>query len=85
MGVIRLAYNLVTAFQRTCLQESWQNLTLGKLRYKHKGVGSPPEVRVVVRVVVIDIDNTTRYTDLAPDRFKDFRQDQKSANRLKDL
>ena len=31
--IIRLAYNLVTAFQRNCLQESWQNLTLGKLRY----------------------------------------------------
>ena len=34
LEVIRLAYNLVTAFQRTSLQESWQNLTLGKLRYK---------------------------------------------------
>jgi Transposase DDE domain group 1 len=34
LEVIRLAYNLVTAFQRTCLQESWQQLTLGKLRYK---------------------------------------------------
>jgi hypothetical protein len=32
--VIRLAYNLVTAFQRTCLPEIWQNLTLSKLRYK---------------------------------------------------
>ena len=32
--IIRLAYNLVTAFQRNCLQESWQNLTLTKLRYK---------------------------------------------------
>ena len=32
--VIRLAYNLVTAFQRTCLPEVWQNLTLSKLRYK---------------------------------------------------
>ncbi len=34
LEIIRLAYNLVTAFQRTCLQESWQNLTLKKLRYK---------------------------------------------------
>jgi hypothetical protein len=25
---------LVTAFQRNCLQESWQNLTLQKLRYQ---------------------------------------------------
>lgn len=29
--VIRLAYNLVTAFQRTCLPEAWQRLTLAKL------------------------------------------------------
>jgi hypothetical protein len=34
LEIIRLAYNLVTAFQRNCLQESWQNLTLAKLRYK---------------------------------------------------
>jgi hypothetical protein len=34
LEVIRLAYNLVTAFQRTCLPEPWQNLTLTKLRYK---------------------------------------------------
>ena len=32
--IIRLAYNLVTAFQRTCLPEPWQNLTLQRLRYK---------------------------------------------------
>ena len=34
LEIIRLAYNLVTAFQRTCLQESWQTLTLSKLRFK---------------------------------------------------
>lgn len=34
LEVIRLAYNLVTAFQRTCLPEPWQNLTLTKLRHK---------------------------------------------------
>jgi len=34
LEIIRLAYNLVTAFQRCCLQESWQNLTLVKLRHK---------------------------------------------------
>jgi hypothetical protein len=34
LEIIRLAYNLVTAFQRNCLQDSWQNLTLEKLRYK---------------------------------------------------
>lgn len=34
LEVIRLAYNLVTAFQRTCLPESWQSHTLQKLRFK---------------------------------------------------
>jgi Transposase DDE domain group 1 len=34
LEVVRLAYNLVTAFQRTCLPEEWQNLTLSKLRHK---------------------------------------------------
>ena len=34
LEIIRLAYNLVTAFQRNCLQDSWQNPTLTKLRYK---------------------------------------------------
>src|ERR1019366_3683278 len=28
LEVVRLAYNLVTAFQRTCLPEEWQSLTL---------------------------------------------------------
>jgi DDE family transposase len=28
LEIIRLAYNLVTAFQRNCLQASWQSLTL---------------------------------------------------------
>jgi len=34
MEVVRLAYNLVTAFQRTCLPEGWQSLTLSKLRHR---------------------------------------------------
>jgi hypothetical protein len=34
LEVIRLAYNLVTAFQRSCLPEGWRDLTLSKLRYK---------------------------------------------------
>ena len=34
LEVIRLAYNLVTAFQRTCLPSEWQDLTLGTLRYR---------------------------------------------------
>jgi hypothetical protein len=32
--IIRLAYNLVTAFQRACLYDSWQTLTLQRLRHK---------------------------------------------------
>ena len=34
LEVVRLAYNLVTAFQRTCLPEGWQFLTLSKLRHR---------------------------------------------------
>ena len=34
LEIIRLAYNLVTAFQRTCLPEDWQALTLKTLRYR---------------------------------------------------
>jgi len=34
LEIIRLVYNLVTAVQRNCLQDSWQNLTLEKLHYK---------------------------------------------------
>lgn len=34
LELIRLAYNLVTAFQRTCLPEDWQDLTLRTLRYR---------------------------------------------------
>jgi hypothetical protein len=34
LEVIRLAYNLVTAFQRTCLPEDWRSLTLSKLRHR---------------------------------------------------
>jgi hypothetical protein len=34
LEIIRLAYNLVTAFQRQCLPEEWQNLNLSTLRYK---------------------------------------------------
>ena len=34
LEVVRLAYNLVTAFQRTGLPEEWQTLTLSKLRHR---------------------------------------------------
>lgn len=33
LEMIRLAYNLVTVFQRTCLPEDWQSYTLSQLRY----------------------------------------------------
>jgi hypothetical protein len=34
LEIIRLAYNLVTAFQRMCAPEEWQALTLSKLRHR---------------------------------------------------
>ena len=34
LEVVRLAYNLVTAFQQTCVPEVWRDLTLSKLRHK---------------------------------------------------
>jgi hypothetical protein len=34
LEIVRLAYNLVTAFQQTCVPESWRHLTLSKLRHK---------------------------------------------------
>jgi hypothetical protein len=34
LEIVRLAYNLVTAFQRTCLPQEWQTLTLSKLRHR---------------------------------------------------
>jgi len=53
LEIIRLAYNLVTAFQRNCLQESWQSLTLEKLRYKLfllPGELTRPQNRPVLRL-----------------------------------
>jgi hypothetical protein len=53
LEIIRLAYNLVTAFQRTCLDESWQSLTLQKLRYKLfliPGELTRPQNRPVLRL-----------------------------------
>jgi hypothetical protein len=53
LEIIRLAYNLVTAFQRLCLQESWQRLTLSKLRYKLfllPGELTRPQNRPVLRL-----------------------------------
>jgi len=53
LETVRLAYNLVTAFQRTCLDESWQALTLQKLRYKLfliPGELTRPQNRPVLRL-----------------------------------
>lgn len=53
LEIIRLAYNLVTAFQRLCLQASWQPLTLSKLRYKLfllPGELTRPQNRPVLRL-----------------------------------
>ena len=53
LEIIRLAYNLVTAFQRNCLQESWQSLTLERLRYKLfllPGELTRPQNRPVLRL-----------------------------------
>ena len=53
LEIVRLAYNLVTAFQRNCLEESWQSLTLQKLRYKLfllPGKLTRPQNRPVLRL-----------------------------------
>jgi len=54
LEVIRLAYNLVTAFQRTCLPQEWQSLTLSKLRYRLfwvPGELTRPQNRPTLRLV----------------------------------
>jgi len=53
LEIVRLAYNLVTAFQRNCLEESWQSLTLQKLRYKlflMPGELTRPQNRPILRL-----------------------------------
>jgi hypothetical protein len=54
LEVIRLAYNLVTAFQRTCLPVEWQSFTLSKLRHKLfwvPGELTRPQNRPTLRLV----------------------------------
>lgn len=54
LEVVRLAYNLVTAFQRTCLPEGWQSLTLSKLRHRLfwlPGEFTRPQNRPTLRLV----------------------------------
>lgn len=53
LEIIRLAYNLVTAFQRLCLPEPWQRHTLSHLRYKlflPPGELTRPQNRPVLRL-----------------------------------
>jgi Transposase DDE domain group 1 len=53
LEIIRLGYNLVTAFQYNCLEASRQNLTLHKLRYKLSllpGELTRPQNRPVLRL-----------------------------------
>jgi hypothetical protein len=53
LEIIRLAYNLVTAFQRTCLHPAWQSLTLQKLRFNLfllPGEITRPQNRPVLRL-----------------------------------
>jgi len=72
LEIIRLAYNLVTAFQRQCFQESWQNLTLAKLRYKLfllPGELTRPQNRPVLR-----LGESPLLRDLATDILKKIRR-----------
>jgi hypothetical protein len=54
LELVRLAYNLVTAFQRTCLPQEWQTLTLSKLRHRLfwlPGELTHPQRRPTLRLV----------------------------------
>ena len=54
LEVVRLAYNLVTAFQRMCLPREWQSLTLSKLRHRLfwlPGELTRPQNRPALRLV----------------------------------
>lgn len=53
LEIIRLAYNLVTAFQRACLEPNWQSFTLPKLRFNLfllPGEITRPQNRPVLRL-----------------------------------
>ena len=72
LEIVRLAYNLVTAFQRTCLQPSWQSLTLTKLRYKLfllAGELTHPQNRPVLR-----LRKSSMLQDLADDILRKVRR-----------
>jgi len=54
LEVVRLAYNLVTAFLRMCLPQEWQSLTLSKLRHRLfwlPGELTRPQNRPTLRLV----------------------------------
>lgn len=54
LEIIRLAYNLVVAFQATCLPEAWNQHTLHTLRYKLfwlPGELTRPQNRPVLRLL----------------------------------
>lgn len=56
LEVVRLAYNLVTAFQQTCVPEAWRDLTLTKLRHKLfwlPGELTRPQNRPILRLAEI--------------------------------
>ena len=68
LEIVRLAYNLVTAFQRNCLDDSWQSLTLRKLRYKLfliPGELTRPQNRPVLRLRPSPMVETLAETILA--------------------
>ena len=44
LEIVRLAYNLVTAFQQRCLPEDWQSLTLNLSKLRHRLFWLPGEL-----------------------------------------
>jgi hypothetical protein len=61
LEVVRLAYNLVTAFQQACVPETWRDLTLGKLRHKLfwlPGELTRPQNRPILRLAEIPENKT---------------------------
>jgi len=65
LEIVRLAYNLVTAFQRICLPEDWQTFTLQTLRQKLftlPGELTRPQNRPVLRFnSVPDLEPVARF------------------------
>jgi len=72
LEIVRLAYNLVTTFQRNCLQESWHNLTLQKLR--HKLFLLPGELTRPHNRPILRLKESPMLRDLANDILKKVHQ-----------